>query len=66
MYGPTVWLLRNLSLDGELCLRDGKNAFFFKLTISCCCRRKLQAVSEWLHLHSLGTMSAFGYIENLA
>ena len=32
-----VWLLRNLSLDGELCLRDGKNAAFvilFKFTIS--------------------------------
>ena len=23
-----VWLLRNFSLDGELCLRDGKNAPF--------------------------------------
>ena len=27
---------------------------------------KPQAVSEWLHPHSLGTMSAFGYIGNLA
>ena len=26
----TVWLLRNLSLDGELFLRDGKNAAFVK------------------------------------
>ena len=25
---PTVCLLSNLSLDGELCLRDGKNAAF--------------------------------------
>ena len=24
----TVWLLRNLSLDGQLCLRDSKNAAF--------------------------------------
>ena len=24
----TVWLLRNLSLDGKLCLRDSKNAAF--------------------------------------
>ena len=24
----TVWLLRNLSLDGQLCLRDSKNAEF--------------------------------------
>ena len=27
-YTTTVWLLRNLSLDGELCLRDGKNVAF--------------------------------------
>ena len=27
----TVWLLRNLSLDGELFLRDGKNAAFVKV-----------------------------------
>ena len=27
---------------------------------------KLQAVSDWLNPHSVGTMSAFGYIENLA
>ena len=25
---PTIWLLRNLSLDGQLCLRDSKNAAF--------------------------------------
>ena len=25
---PTVWLLCNLSLDGQLCLRDSKNAAF--------------------------------------
>ena len=24
----TVWLFRNLSLDGQLCLRDSKNAAF--------------------------------------
>ena len=30
----TVWLLRNLSLDGELCLCDDKNAaFLYKFTI---------------------------------
>ena len=28
---PTVRLLRNLSLDGQLCLRDSKNAAFFKV-----------------------------------
>ena len=27
---------------------------------------KRQAVSDWLNPNSLGTMSAFGYIENLA
>ena len=26
---PTVWLLPNLSLDGQLCPRDSKNAAFF-------------------------------------
>ena len=25
---PAVWLLRNLSLDGQLCLHDSKNAAF--------------------------------------
>ena len=27
---------------------------------------KRQAVSDWLNPHFLGTMAAFGYIENLA
>ena len=27
---------------------------------------KQQAISDWLNPHPLGTMSAFGYIENLA
>ena len=73
-----VWLLRNLSLDGELCLRDGKNsAILYKFTISRRRRRawktsgyrrahKQEAVSGWLNPHSLGTLSAFGCIENLA
>ena len=64
-------MLRNLSLDGELFLPDGKNAAFYKFAISCRYRqvwkmlRYTRAVSDWLNLHSLGTMSAFGYIENL-
>ena len=41
---------------------------FYKFTISRHCRHEheLQSASDWLNLHSLGTMSAFGYIENLA
>ena len=27
---------------------------------------KPQSVSDWMNPHSLGTMSAFGYIDNLA
>ena len=72
-----VWLLRNLSLGGKFCLRDEKNnAFVLKYTIPCHCRRawktsrygahKQEAVSDWLNPYSLGTMSAFGCIENLA
>ena len=70
-------LLRNLSLDGELCLLDGNNAaFFLRLPYVAVAgeyeklhtmrAHKQQAVSDWLNPHSLGTMSAFGYIENLA
>ena len=65
-----VWLLRNLSLGGKLCLH------LYKFTIPCHCRRawkshatrahRQEAVSDWLNPHSLGTMSAFGCIENLA
>ena len=69
-----VWLLRNLSLGGKLCLHDDKKY--------CVCRsspflaiarehrtrhasraHKQGAVSDWLNPHSLGTMSAFGCIE---
>ena len=66
----TVWLLCNLSLGGKLCLRDDKN------TIPCIAgeprkrhashTHKQEAVSDWLNPHYLGTMSAFGCIENLA
>ena len=34
-----VWLLRNLSLDGKLCLRDDKNPAFVKFAIPCHCMR---------------------------
>ena len=64
-----------MSLDGELCLGDGKNAaFLYKFTISgrhgkrhsmTMSVRKPLAVSDWLNPHSLGSMSALGYIENL-
>ena len=71
------WLLHNFSLDGELCLRDGKNGAFVLSSPSFVVvgqhRKRLarrahmpQAVYDWLNPHSLGTMSAFNYIENLA
>ena len=46
------------SFYAELCLPDGKNAAFFTVALA--------AVSDWLNPHSLGTMSAVGYIENVA
>ena len=68
-----VWLLRNLSLDGKLCLRDVKKILrlckpgeYGKRHAVHAHRPKPQAVSDWLNPHSLGTMSAFGCIENLA
>ena len=69
----TFWLLRNLSLGGELFLGDGKNAaFLYKFTISRRVAgepgkrhaRRAQVVSDWLNPHSLGIMSAFSFIEN--
>ena len=74
----TVWLLLNLILDGELCLRDGNNAaFVFTSSPSIAVAgkhgkhhamraHKPQAVSHWLNPHSLWTMLAFGYIDSLA
>ena len=42
---------------------------FYKFTVSCrhdIPTHKPQAVSDWLNAHSLGTISAFGSIENVA
>ena len=72
-----VLLLRNLSLGGKLCLRDDKKYCVCisspSLAIAGEHRKrhttrahKPQSVSDWLNLYSLGTMSAFGCIENLA
>ena len=72
-----VWLLRNLSLGGKLCLRDDKKYCVCisssSLAIAGEHRKrhtshthKQDAFSDWLSPHSLGTMSAFGCIENLA
>ena len=77
-----VLLLRNLSLGGKLCLREDKNtAFQLCINLICSPSlaiasienvtlstraHKQEAVSDWLNPHSLGTMSAFGCIENLA
>ena len=73
----TVWLLHNSIMGGKLCLRDGKNAALFIASPSLAVagehgkRRSmrallLEAFSDWLNPLSLGTMSASGYIENLA
>ena len=73
----TVWLLRNLSLDGQLCLRDCKNSAFFVSSPSLGvagkhvkrhARRaqKQQADFDWLNQHSLGIISTFDSIANLA
>ena len=66
-----VWLLRNLSLGGKLCLRDDKKYCVCisspSLAIACEHQKrhttrahKQDAVSDWLNLHYLGTMTAFG------
>ena len=71
-------LLRDFSLDNELCLRDRhKDAAFFLSSPSVAVAgkhrkrhalraRRHQVISDWSIPHSLGTMSAIGYIENLA
>ena len=72
-----VWLLRNLSLGGKLCLRDDKNSAFVSVhhplplqasieNVTLRRTHKQEAVSDWLNPHSLRTMSAYGCIENLA
>ena len=69
-------LSEKMTLDCKLYLRDDKNAAFVELhhplpwqagmehiTLRA---HKPQAVSDWLHPLSLGTMSASAYIENSA
>ena len=69
-----VWLSRNLSLDGKLCLRDDKNAAFVGPISSPTLivagehgkRHAMRAnymphaVSDWLNPLWLGTIAAFG------
>ena len=59
----------------KLCLRDDKNAAFVEPSLAMAGEHRTrqtvrahnaQAVSDWLHPLSLGTMSASAYIENLA
>ena len=75
-FKSTVCLLRNLSLDGALCLRDGKKCCISISSASLAVggehgkrhamsMHKPKVVSDWLNLHSLGTISAFGRIANL-
>ena len=74
-----VWLLRNLSLDGEFFLRDSKNAAFLYKTSSpslavagkpekryAMPAHKPQDFSDWINPHSFGNISAFGSMANLA
>ena len=77
-YSRTSWLLRNLSLDGEVCLRNDKNVAFLKVhhlkpvqasmeNATLCARiSRKQALSDWLNPHSLGIISACSSIANLA
>ena len=71
-----VGLLGNLSLGGKLCVRDDKNTAFVKVhhpfgiagepgKRHATSAHSQEAVSDWLNPRSLGTMSAFGCIENL-
>ena len=71
-----VWLLRNLSLGGKLCLRDEKYCVCISSPslansdepgIRHATRaHRQEVVSDWLNPHSLGNISALGCIENLA
>ena len=72
---PTVWLLRNLSLDGKLCLRDSKNGAFFSPSLAVAGKhvkrharraQKRQADFDLLNPYSLGTISTFDSMANLA
>ena len=70
-------MLRNLTLDGKLCLRDDKKCCLCITSPSLVTagehgkRHDLgahmpEAATDWLNPLSLGTMSASAYIENLA
>ena len=71
----TVWLLHNLSLDDQLCLRDSKNVALASPSLAFAGKhvkhharraQKRQADFDWLNPHSLGTISTFDSIANLA
>ncbi len=71
-----VWLLHNLTLDGKLSLRDDKKTAYVSLNhllqwqtslenVTMCVRiRRKSLLIGWIH--SLGTMSASAYTENVA
>ena len=67
----SVWLLRNWSLDGKLCLCDGKNAAFLSVhnlsTLQASMdAHKPQVVSDWLNPPTLSGDHVSRYIKNLA
>ena len=46
----TDWLLHSLSLDGELCLRDGKNAAFVSVHHPLPLQASIENITPCAHL----------------
>ena len=72
-----VVILRNLTLDGKLCLRDDKKCCLCIISPSLAKEdqpenrhnvraQQKEAVSDWLNTFSEGNTSASAYIENVA
>ena len=57
------WLLYNSSMDGNVCLRDDTVHHILMLSTSMDYKRS--TISDWLNPPSLGTIPAFGCIDNL-
>ena len=69
--------LRNLTLDGKLCLRDDNKCCLCIISPSLAMEgqpekrhnvraQQQEVISDWLNPLSLGTMSPSAYIENVA
>ena len=57
IHSLVVNVRHDLTLDAELYLCDGKHGKCHAMSV-----HNPQSVSDWLNLHSLGTISAFGHI----